>query len=101
MNKSNLTSLIAVPVLIFLSFFLNFLSSLFSEVDLFKIDLTKNRSKKMIFILKNNQLFFAIICFIQVPLNLFISFLSFEGIEEEFFNKLRIGKGVVILVTGL
>ena len=88
MNSSDLISLIASPILIFFSFFLNFLSSLFSEVDLFKIDLTKNHNKKLAFVLRNNQLFFAIICFIQVPLNLFTSFLLFEGVEEESFDKL-------------
>ena len=101
MNNSDLISLFVSPLLIFFSFFLNFLSSLFSEIDLFKVDLTKKRNKKMIFVLKNNQLFFAIICFIQVPLNLFISFLIFEGIEEEFFARIRVGKGTVVLVTGI
>src|SRR5207247_1917509 len=101
---SNFLSLTLVPLLIFLSFFLNFLSSLYSEVDLFKVDLTKNKAnkqefKKVSFVLKNNQLFFAIICFIQVIFNLFVSLLIFENMEEEFIQRLWIGKGVLVLLT--
>src|SRR5205823_7454908 len=60
------------------SFFLNYLSALYSEVNLFKVDLVKKRkdkgkTKKLIFILKNGNLLFALICILQVFLNIFMS----------------------------
>lgn len=61
-----------------LSFFLNYLSALYSEVNLFKIDLVKKRKdkrkiKKLVFILKNGNLLFAAVCICQVFLNIFLS----------------------------
>jgi len=60
------------------SFLLNFLSALYSDVNLFKIDLVrKNQNKanikKLIFILKNGNLLFVIVCICQVFLNIFTS----------------------------
>ncbi|WNE41154.1 MAG: Inosine-5'-monophosphate dehydrogenase [Mycoplasmataceae bacterium] len=80
-------------VLFLFSFFLNYISALYSDVNLFKIDLVKRRKgemkfKKLIFILKNGNLLFATICFYQVFLNIFISDLFMERmggkILEEF-----------------
>src|SRR4051812_36049252 len=90
-------------LLLFVSFFLNYVSSLYSEADLFKIDLTKERKKpkfkRLIFVLKNGHLLFAIISFLQVILNMFISMMSLERIDERLF--LRINKFFFILIVGL
>jgi putative hemolysin len=89
--------------LLFASFFLNYISSLYSEADLFKIDLTKERKKrkfkKLVFVLKNGHLLFAVISFLQVILNMFISIMSLERIDERLF--LRINKFVFVLMMGL
>lgn len=72
-------SLVALFASLFgLSFFLNYLSALYSDVNLFKIDLVKKRkqkkkAKKLVFILKNGNLLFAVICVCQVFLNIFLS----------------------------
>jgi len=69
--------LLAIFILLFsLSFFLNYLSSLYTEASLFKIDLITKKNqqtKKLIFILKNSNLLFAIVCICQVFLNIFLS----------------------------
>src|SRR5690606_33276905 len=70
-------------------------SALYSDVNLFKVDLVKRRKdekkfKKLIFILKNGNLLFAAICFYQVFLNIFISDLFMERIGGkvlEYFGK--------------
>lgn len=80
-----------LPIIIFIflllaSFFLNYISSLYSEADLFKIDLTRERKKqkfkKLIFVLKNGQLLFATISFIQVFFNMVMSYMFVEKIDE-------------------
>src|SRR3954466_14845816 len=85
------------------SFFLHYISSLYSEADLFKIDLTKERKKpkfkRLIFVLKNGHLLFAVISFLQVILNMFISLISIERIDERLF--LRVNKFVFLLALGL
>jgi len=104
------TNLIEVflPIIIFIvllsfSFFLNYVSSLYSEVDLFKLDLNKEKKKKkfkrLIFILKNNQLLFALISFLQVILNMIITVIFIEKIDEKLF--LRINKFIFFLGIGL
>src|SRR5205085_5404200 len=73
--------------LLLLSFFLNYVSALYSDVNLFKIDLVRKRqdkakSKKLIFILKNGNLLFAMICVCQVFLNIIISDIFMTGMGE-------------------
>lgn len=74
------------------SFFLNYLSALYSEANLFKIDLVKKRKdkrqiKKLTFILKNGNLLFAIICFCQVFLNIFISEIFMNSLGQQILEK--------------
>src|SRR2546430_12454640 len=76
------------------SFFLNYISALYSEVNLFKIDLVKKRkdegqTKKLIFILKNGNLLFAIICFCQVFLNIFMSDLFMKTTGEVILKEIE------------
>jgi len=77
---------------LFFSFFLNFSSSIYSEVDLFGLDLTKERktsnSRKLLFILKNNYLFFAVVCFLQVIINFFLSFVIIDNMNSDFIKGL-------------
>jgi hypothetical protein len=81
-------SLLTVFITLFgLSFFLNYLSALYSEVNLFKIDLVKKRkdkeqTKKLFFILKNGNLLFAVVCICQVFLNLFLSEIFVSGLGQ-------------------
>src|SRR3954453_2429449 len=97
-------SLIIFIVLLFASFFLNYISSLYSEADLFKIDLTKERKKskfkRLIFVLKNGHLLFAVISFFQVILNMFISIMSVDRLDEVGMFS-RLNKFVFVLVIGL
>src|SRR5947209_1371932 len=96
--------LIIFIFLLFISFFLNYISSLYSEADLFKIDLTKERKKrnfkKLVFVLKNGHLLFAVISFLQVILNMFISLMSFERIDERLLLRVKINKFVFVLLMG-
>lgn len=80
MKKEDLVLLLPTLTLISLliiSFFLNYLLAIYSEDNLFKTDLTKSKKnkkiRKLIFILKNNQLFYIIISFSQVIINMLIS----------------------------
>ncbi|MCE8164007.1 MAG: CBS domain-containing protein [Candidatus Moeniiplasma glomeromycotorum] len=101
--KENLTHwsfLIVLPIIL-LSFFLNFLSSSYSEIDLFKLDLVqKNKpktSQRLVFILKNNHLFFTIICFFQVILNMLISTILIEEIPTKaVWEKTGISKRTIL-----
>jgi CBS domain containing-hemolysin-like protein len=90
-------------ILLFFSFFLNYVSSLYSEADLFKIDLTKGRKskrvKKLIFVLKNGHLLFAVISFLQVVINMFISIMFIERIDEGLFE--RVNKYFIVFVISL
>jgi len=99
---------IFLPIIIFFillsfSFFLNYISSLYSEADLFKLDLNKEKKKKkfkkLIFILKNNQLLFILISFIQVMLNMVITVIFIEKIDEKIF--LKINKLFFFLIVGI
>ncbi len=89
MGNREITSLLPLGVflgLFFLSFFLNYLSSLYSGLNLFKLDLNKKKKdkswKKVVFIFKNGNLLFAIICFFQVFLNIAMSQVFMEEIIE-------------------
>jgi hypothetical protein len=82
-----LSHLTIFSVFLLFSFLLNYISALYSDVNLFKIDLVKKRKdkgrvKKLIFILKNGNLLFAIICFLQVFLNIFMSDLFMKTTGE-------------------
>src|SRR4051794_29621164 len=75
-----------------LSFFLNYLSALYSDVNLFKIDLVKKRkkegkTKKLIFILKNGNLLFAVVCVYQVFLNISLSEIFVGSLSQPFLEK--------------
>jgi len=86
-------SLLASFLLLFsISFFLNYLSALYSDASLFKVDLVKKRKdkkkvKKLVFILKNSNLLFAVICFCQVFLNIFLSEIFVTGLSQPLLEK--------------
>jgi CBS domain containing-hemolysin-like protein len=98
-----------VSFLFLLSFsaFLNYISALYSEVNLFKVDLVKKRKdegriKKLIFILKNGNLLFAIICFCQVFLNIFLSQIFMSGIGKPTLKAAGLNNykwGILILLS--
>lgn len=79
------------PIILFfslltVSFLLNYVSALYSEADLFKIDLTKRRKskkiKKLLFVLKNGQLLSATTSFSQVFINFSMSLLAAKMLKE-------------------
>lgn len=79
-------------LLLVFSFFLNYLSALYSEVNLFKIDLVKKRKdkkgfKKIIFIIKNGNLLFAVVCVCQVFLNIIISHIFMTGVGNKIIQE--------------
>jgi hypothetical protein len=85
--------LIFFTPLLLISFFFNYISALYSEADLFKLDLTKGRKtikiKKLLFILKRGQILSATVSFYQVMLNFFMSLLATKVVREnkELLNK--------------
>ena len=101
-------SLIAIFFLLLgISFLLNYISALYSDINLFKIDLVKKRkdkrrSKKLIFILKNGNLLFAVICVCQVFLNIFLSEIFMVGVGYpilEAANLISYKWGALILLS--
>ena len=89
----SLSLLAAFFLLLGLSFFLNYLSALYSDASLFKVDLAKKRKdkkkvKKVIFILKNSNLLFAVVCFLQVFLNIFSSEIFMTGLNQIFLQEI-------------
>ena len=89
MSNNELTKLLPIilfPSLLLISSFLNYISALYSEADLFKTDLTKKRkskkTKKMLFVLKNGQLLSATVSFLQVFFNFFMSSLVTKVASE-------------------
>ena len=89
------TPLLTFFLLLSLSFFLNYLSALYSDVNLFKIDLVKKRkdkrrSQKLIFILKNGNLLFAIVCICQVFLNIFMSEIFMTGTGQPILEAINL-----------
>ncbi|KLL02279.1 MAG: hymolysin-related protein [Mycoplasmataceae bacterium RC_NB112A] len=107
----NLTpfSLLSVFLVIFVSFFFNYLSSSYAEIDLFKLNLLKKEKskkvKKIVFILKNERILFLVVCFSQVILNTLISIiltdnLSFKFIKEKTgINKAPLLLGIAFLIA--
>jgi CBS domain containing-hemolysin-like protein len=99
-------SLIAVFFsLVLFSFFLNYLSALYSDVNLFKIDLVKKRKdktkvKKLIFILKNGNLLFTIVCFLQVFINIIASDI-FMGVVSEILKERELARYRPAFLIGL
>jgi len=96
MKISEILSL-SLPVtfflLLILSLFLNYLSALYSDASLFKVDLVKKRKdkkkmKKLVFILKNSNLLFAVVCFLQVFLNIFLSEIFMSGLSQPSFQEI-------------
>src|SRR6266511_2399480 len=92
-------------LLLIFSFFLNYLSALYSDVNLLKIDLVKKREdkkrvKKLIFILKNGNLLFAVVCFLQVFINI-ISSDIFMGTISEILKEKELSKYRPISLIGL
>lgn len=104
-NK-NLTpfSLLAIIPPLLLSFFLNYVSSSYAEIDLFKIDLVSKKNQKvnqkLVFILKNNHLLFTVVCFIQVILNMLVSTMLVEKIKFKAVQE-KTGISKVPLLLGI
>ena len=92
-NLSVIWSIINFFSFIFFSFILNFLISLYSdEENLFKIDLeSKSRDqKKLIFLLKNIDLFISINCVIQVLISSCLSIFLKEILKNyPFYSKIK------------
>ena len=85
-NTAAMVSIIILAaILLILAGFFNFISSLYSDVDISKVDLSKvNRKKKkikkLIYIIKNNYFLFVGTSILSVVLNVFISRIIFGGI---------------------
>ena len=76
-------AILALSLLIITGFF-NFVSSLYSDIDISKIDLSKlsrrkKKIKKIIYIIKNNYFLFVGTSVLSVILNVFISRIIFGG----------------------
>lgn len=86
-----LTSIIFFLLLLILSLFLNYISAVYSEINLFKVDLVKkSKDKKLVFILKSGNILFTVICIYQVLINIFMSDMFMSNIGDIFlkeFNK--------------
>jgi putative hemolysin len=99
--------ILLLPSLLITSCLLNYISALYSEADLFKVDLTKGRKtrkiKKLLSVLKNGQLLSATVSFWQVFLNLFMSFFITKMISEntKFLEKLWVGERFFVLSASL
>ena len=110
MSNNELIKFLPIFLIFFLlitSSYLNYISALYSEADLFKVDLTKGRKtkkmKKLLSVLKNGQLLSATISFWQVLLNLFMSFLITKIISEneKFLNEVWVGKKSLLFLASL
>lgn len=80
--------ILALSLLIIAGFF-NFISSLYSEIDISKVDLSrisrkKKKIKKLIYIIKNNYFLFVGTSIISVIFNVFISRIIFGGALGQF-----------------
>src|SRR3954467_5658558 len=80
---SIIASLIIVSFFLFFAGFLNFVSSLYSDIDISKIDLSKvsrkkKKIKKIIYIIKNNSFLFVGTSVLSVVLNVVISRIIFS-----------------------
>jgi CBS domain containing-hemolysin-like protein len=110
MKNSEFLSIVPLTLtfltLFLFSFFLNYISALYSDANLFKIDLVRRRKdeknfKKLIFILKNGNLLFATICFYQVFLNIFISDLFMERIGGKILEEFGKTDYRLLMILGL
>ena len=82
------TYTIAFFSLLIFSLFLNYISAVYSDVNLFKIDLTKRKGdKKLTFVLKNGNLLFVLICVYQVIINIFMSDMFMTNIGDPFLKE--------------
>ena len=109
-----ISELLSLPLIVVsfslfaLSFFLNYLSSLYSDVNFFKVDLIRKRkgeqqTKKLIFILKNGHLLFAVVCIFQVFLNIFLSEIFINGLGQPLLEKKGWEKyrWLVVIILGI
>jgi hypothetical protein len=80
-DSSFIFSLVKALFLLSSMFFLNYLSILYIDADLFKLDLTQRsknkikdkKIKRLIFVLKNSYLLFVVTCFLQTAISVFFS----------------------------
>ncbi|RHZ37102.1 CBS domain-containing protein [endosymbiont GvMRE of Glomus versiforme] len=77
-------NIIMIFLLLFITGFLNFISSLYSDIDISKVDLSKvnrrrKKVKKLIYIIKNNYFLFVGTSILSVVLNVVISRIIFGG----------------------
>jgi len=102
---SHLVNFFLFIVLVSVSFFLNYISALYSEFDLFKVDLTKElkqkKNDKLSFVIKNGNLLFAINYFVQVIINWFISISLIEKLEKELFENSRFGQKTFLFLISI
>lgn len=99
--NNNFLKLLLVLFCLFIATFFNHLLSLYSEVDLFKINFVKKKKegrkiKKLIYVLKNISLFFLVNSFCQLFLGLIISELATD-ITEELLPKMGKSRKFVLL----
>jgi CBS domain containing-hemolysin-like protein len=85
---TSVASIVVVVFLLILTGFFNFISSLYSDIDISKIDLSKvnrrkKKVKKLIYVIKNNYFLFVGTSVLSVLLNVAISRIIFAG----FFGK--------------
>lgn len=101
MDKNFYFTITSLLSFLLFSFFLNFSSSIYSDVDLFGLDLAKRKKtlngRKLLFILKNSYLFFAVVCFLQVIINFFVSFVVIDNMDDDFVKRLWVGRNFLIL----
>jgi len=90
-NQWYFFSIFFLFIAFFFIFLLNFISSIYSEVDLFNFDIAveqkKLKNKKFFFVLKNNHFIFISVIFFQMIINSLISILFFDKIQENLFSK--------------
>src|SRR3954454_4338773 len=85
---------VLASLLLFMAGFFNFISSLYSDIDISKINLSRvsrkrKKIKKLVYIIKNNYFLFVGTSVLSVIFNVFISRIIFEkiGAGENFISK--------------
>lgn len=91
---SAFTHIILASFLLFIAGFFNFISSLYSDIDISKINLSRvsrkrKKIKKLVYIIKNNYFLFVGTSVLSVIFNVFVSRIIFEriGAGENFISK--------------
>lgn len=86
-NSLSTRSLVYFVFLLFISFFLNYISAIYSNVDLFKFDISDKeltlKKKKIIFVFRNINLLLASVSYFQVIINFLISNVFIEDFLGE------------------